>query len=141
MTTTSIQITHSDHARLTRLIEDLKPARGPLPAHLQFLDTELRRARLTASADIPSDVVTLHSRVRIAELDSGDTLEYTLVPPDEADIVAGRLSILSPLGAALLGYRVGDTFSWPTPDGADCLARIADILFQPEENGRLQEMR
>lgn len=139
MTTTSIQITHSDREKLTRLIEELTPARGPLPAHLQFLQTELQRARLTDSADIPADVVTLYSRLRARETDSGDTFEYTLVPPDEADIAAGKISILSPLGTALLGHRAGDTFTWPGPDGSVGRALLEEVLFQPEENGRLQQ--
>jgi len=141
MTTTSapIRITQTDHDKLTTLIGELRPATGPLPDHLQFLDEELRRASITAAAEIPADVVTLYSRARIVEEDSGDTLEYTLVPPDEADVTSGKLSVLSPLGTAMLGYRVGDTFSWPTPDGATCRARVEAILFQPEENGRQQD--
>ena len=139
MTTNSIQITHSDHEKLTRLIEELKPARGPLPAHLQFLQDELQRAQLTASADIGGDVVTLYSRLRVTETDSVDTLEYTLVPPDEADIAIGKISVLSPLGAALLGYRAGDAFTWPGPDGSTGHGRVEKVLFQPEENGRRQQ--
>ena len=137
-TSSPIQITPSDHARLTLLIEDLRPARGPLPRHLQFLEEELNRARLTDPADLPADVITLHSRARIVESDSGDVLEYTLAFPDDADISAGKISILSPLGTAMLGYRAGDTFAWPTPDGATCLARVEEVLFQPEENLRRQ---
>ncbi len=139
MNPTSIQITHSDHEKLTRLIEELKPDRGQLPAPLQFLQSELERARLTDAADIPPDVATLYSRFRIVETDTGDTLEYTLVPPDEADIATGKISVLSPLGTALLGHRAGDTFTWPSPDGSTGEGRLEEVLFQPEENGRLQE--
>lgn len=141
MTTTSapIRITQNDHSKLTTLINELRPATGPLPDHLQFLAEELERAEITDAAHIPGDVVTLYSKARVVEEDSGDTLEYTLVPPDEADVASGKLSVLSPLGTAMLGYRVGDTFTWPTPDGDSCSARIESILFQPEENGRQHE--
>lgn len=141
MTTTSapIRITQTDHDKLTALIGELRPATGPLPDNLQFLSGELDRAEITDAAQISSDVVTLYSRARIVEEDSGDSLEYTLVPPDEADVASGKLSILSPLGTAMLGYRVGDTFSWPTPDGSSCRARVDSVLFQPEENGRQHE--
>lgn len=139
MTTPSIQITHSDHEKLTRLIEELKPDLGPLPSPLQFLQTELQRAQLVDSADISSDIATLYSRFRVLETDSGDMLEYTLVPPDEADIAAGKISVLSPLGTAVLGQHAGERFTWPSPDGSTGEGRLEEVVFQPEENGRLRE--
>ncbi len=127
-----IHITKSDHEKLIHLIEELSPDQGRRPIHLQRLMDELDRAELKDSAEIASDIVTLNSRVKIREIDSDDLLEFTLVTPDKVDTEAGRISVLAPLGTAMLGYRAGDTFEWPVPNGA-CRARVEQIVFQPEQ--------
>jgi len=132
MTTPPIHITKSDHEKLTRLIEELSPDQVRRPVHLQRLMDELNRAELKDSTEIASDIVTLNSRVRIKELDDDDLLEFTLVTPDKVDTETGRISVLAPLGTAMLGYRAGDTFEWPVPNGV-CRARIEQVVFQPEQ--------
>lgn len=132
MTTSSIHITKSDHEKLTRLIEELSPDQVRRPAHLHRLVNELDRAELLESIEIAPDVVTLNSRVKIREIDTDDLVEYTLVTPDKVDTASGRISVLAPLGTAMLGYRTGDTFEWPVPNGV-CRARIEQVVFQPEQ--------
>jgi regulator of nucleoside diphosphate kinase len=84
---------------------------------LQRLRRELARAVVLEPALIPPTVVGLNSRVRLQDLDTREIEEYTLVSPDKADADQGRLSLLAPIGAALLGYREGDEIEWPTPGG------------------------
>lgn len=139
-TTSPIQISKSDHEKLTALVGELSPDRGRLPAHLQRLLDELNRAEIRESVDIDPEVITLNSRVRIRELDAEEILEFTLVPPDKVDTAAGRISVLAPLGTAMLGYRTGDIFEWPVPNGV-CRARVEQVLFQPERIMRRNALR
>ena len=95
------------------------------------LEAELDRAEVVPSGDIPNDVVTMHSEVRITDLTAGEERTLTLVYPIEADSTRGRISILAPIATALLGYRVGDTVEWKVPGGVRRL-RIDALLHQPE---------
>ena len=83
---------------------------------------------------LAADVVTMNSRVRLQDEASGQTLECNLVFPGEADASANRISIVAPLGTAILGYRVGDTVTWPLP-GGDRQYKIVEIAYQPEAAG------
>lgn len=130
-TTQPIQVSKSDHEKLTALIREQSPDRGRLPAHLQRLLDELNRAEVRESVEINPEVITLNSRVKVRELDTDDVLEFTLVEPDKADAAEGRISVLAPLGTAMLGYRTGDVFEYPVPNGT-CKARVEEVLFQPE---------
>ena len=133
MSQRQIYITSEDRRRLAfidRMAADERD-RGDL---LDLID-ELNRAHVVAPEEIPGDVVTMNSRVRLADLDQGATHEYTLVYPQDADYPAGKLSIVAPIGAALIGYRVGDVVEWEVPAGRRRL-RIEEILFQPEAAGR-----
>jgi regulator of nucleoside diphosphate kinase len=117
-TINTIQVTQSDYNLLQEL---LARGRGVTPeekARREALSRELARAQIIPASEIAPDVVTLRRRVRLTDLESGDVLEYTLVLPEEADVGAGRISILVPLGTAMLGFRRGDTFEWAMPGGA-----------------------
>ena len=72
------------------------------------LERELNRAKVVQPAEIPADVITMNSRVHLKDLEAGEDLFYTLVFPSDADFGQNRISILAPIGTALLGYRVGD---------------------------------
>lgn len=87
-------------------------------------------------ADIPSDVVTVNSRVRVRDQD-GQVREITVCYPGEADLAKGFLSVLSPVGGQLLGHRVGTTVSWTDANGATSSLHIESLLFQPESSGEL----
>ena len=130
----TIFITRKDKSRLQELISRTLREGGRDVAHLRGLGDELERARIVESNEVPPDAVTMNSKVKIADLETGDRYTYTLVYPDDADIEQGRLSILAPVATALLGYRVGDVIEWPVPAGTRKM-RIEELLFQPEAAG------
>lgn len=124
-----IYVTVSDMDRLGRLVmaaitdaPDLEPLRA--------LDRELDRAQAVRPQDVPPDVITMNSKLRMTDLATGQQRIVTLVYPDQANDEE-RVSILSQLGTALLGYRVGDEIRWETPTGSLHL-RIEELLYQPE---------
>lgn len=127
----TIYITATDKERLERII-----ASSESSPNLEMLEEELARATIVDSRDIPSDVVTMNSRVLFKDLDTGEELEFTLVYPWEADLERAKISILAPVGAALLGLRVGDEIDWPLPSGKIRSLRILNMLFQPEASGQ-----
>jgi regulator of nucleoside diphosphate kinase len=129
-----IVITGDDMARLRELVQRGWMASRRDQAHLEELDQELERAEVVAAEDVSPDVVTMHSTVRVRDLDDGSTVVYTLVFPMEADIDRKRISVLAPIGTALIGYRTGDLIEWATP-GRTRRLRIEEVLFQPEAAG------
>ena len=108
-----ILVTATDHERLTGLLASV-PATDPV---LPLLQEELDRAEIVEQTEVPPDVVTMNSRVVIEEVDTGEQRAVTLVYPGHADVETGRLSILAPVGAALLGLRAGQSIDWPLPGG------------------------
>lgn len=101
---------------------------------LEKLDNELANAKLVDSQNVPPDVITMNSRVELVHLDTGETREYTLVFPREADIDKGKLSIISPIGTAIIGYSEGDEIQWSVPAGIRRI-KINKVLYQPEAAG------
>ena len=89
------------------------------------------------SDQIPPHVVTMNSRVRFKDESSGTELTVTLVYPGDADASTGRISILAPVGSALIGLSVGDTIEWQLPNGRTKTLRIVELLYQPEAAGDL----
>lgn len=85
--------------------------------HLEELSLELERAQVLKSEQVAADVVTMHKPLRIVDLSTGSRQELTLVGPSEANVSARRISVLAPLGTALLGYREGDEVEWVMPGG------------------------
>jgi regulator of nucleoside diphosphate kinase len=85
-------------------------------------------------AEIPVDVVTMGSRVCLRELESGDLWTFTLCYPADMDIEKNRISVLSPVGTAIIGQRVGDIVDWPTPLGSVRI-QIEELFDQPEMRG------
>ena len=102
--------------------------------HLDSLEQELDRADVVDSSAIAPTVVTMNSQVRIEDVDTGVENVYTLVFPSDASIPEKKISILAPIGTALLGARVGSTINWPVPAGRRTV-RIKDVLYQPEAAG------
>ena len=130
MTREQILITREDKKQLLRVL----PRIGTDYADredLVVLAEELERAVEVEPEAVPADVVTLNSTVRVIDLESSAAMDYTIVMPGEANYDAGRISVLAPLGTALLGYRVGDEIEWEVPRGVRRL-RIEAVLFQPE---------
>jgi regulator of nucleoside diphosphate kinase len=126
-----IVITEDDMARLRELVRQGRMTARRDHDHLADLEEELDRAEVVAAADIAADVVTMQSMVRVRDLDRNARLVYTIVFPVDADIDKQRISVLAPIGTALIGYRTGDVVEWATPGGRKRL-RIEAVLFQPE---------
>lgn len=135
----TIYITAQDRQRLKSCLAVLNdfPDKRDLP-YIQYLEREVDRAQVILDArDVPGDVVTMRSTVRLKEAPDGKQAEYTLVYPGEGAPDLGELSVLSPLGAALLGHRVGDTFEAELPKGPSQY-QVEAILYQPEAAGDLE---
>jgi regulator of nucleoside diphosphate kinase len=130
MSNETIYITDYDMERLKKLLQ-FEKILNPDREDLQGLEAELSRAHVIASSEIPQDVVMMNSKVRFIDLDTGEEMTYTLVFPEEANIDQNRISVLAPIGTALLGYRVGDTLEWEVPAGLRRL-KVIEILYQPE---------
>jgi regulator of nucleoside diphosphate kinase len=111
----SLSIVRDDYIRLGLLLSSLGRARAG--GVVEKLRGELARATVIDPAAAPADLVTMHARVEFEYLGTGEIEEYALVYPERADAANGRLSILAPVGTALLGLRAGDTIDWPTPGG------------------------
>jgi regulator of nucleoside diphosphate kinase len=128
-----IFITETDYEKLRRLIAGRRSG-GADAEHLNELEQELERAEVLADNEtIPPDVVTMNSEVRLMDLDSGDTKVYKLVFPSQAR-TENAVSVLAPIGTAILGYRVGSVIEWRVPKGVRRL-KILEVLFQPEAAG------
>lgn len=132
-----IQVTSYDMNRLFAMTEQLRKRGGPEPVGLDHLEEELARCAEVSQETVPADVVTMNSRVTLKDLTSGKEITCTLVFPDDADSTQGRVSILAPLGMAILGYRVGDKISWQMPSGVHEL-QIEAVHYQPEAAGDFQ---
>lgn len=129
-----IWITTYDMERLDSLINTMKSSSSPKKLDLNQLDKELERAKIVEPQDIPRDFITMNSVVRIKDLESGEEMTYMLVFPSDANIETGKISILSAIGTALIGYRIGDIIEWQVPSGLKRL-KILEILYQPEASG------
>ena len=129
-----IQITELDRDRLIDLIMDAQSGEYRKSVYLEKLRGELERAEVVRSQDIPGDVITMNSTVTLTDLDTNEEETYTLVYPEHADMAQGKVSILAPIGTAMLGYRVGDVFEWDVPEGKRRL-RVTKIHYQPEASG------
>ncbi|WP_373045797.1 nucleoside diphosphate kinase regulator [Vulgatibacter sp.] len=130
----SIVVTQQDLGRLHALIEGVAAERNLAAA--EALEAELARAQVVAPEEIPADVVTMNSRVRFVDETNGSEREATLVYPQDASAAEGRISILAPIGAALIGLRAGDSIDWPMPNGRSKRLRIVEVLWQPEAAGQ-----
>jgi regulator of nucleoside diphosphate kinase len=130
-----IYITKFDLARLKELVDVGITFKERDREYLESLQNELDRAHIVDPTAIPHNVVTMNSRVRFKDMETGEEKSYTLVFPSDADIEKNRISILAPIGTAILGYRAGDTVNWLVPAGTRKV-RILEILYQPEAAGR-----
>lgn len=126
---TSIFITQFDHSRLMKLLEKKRPH----DEYDKALIAELERAEIVDPKDIPQDVITMNSQVRFVD-ESSENLEYWLVFPEETDPFNKKISILSPIGCALIGQAKGDRITLPTPRGRKELT-VTEIVHQPEREG------
>jgi regulator of nucleoside diphosphate kinase len=131
----NLYINELDHKRLTLLIDDALNGVTEQNNSLRSLHAELARATVVNAEELPHDVVTMRSRVLIMLGD--EEKEITLVYPNEANRSTGKISILSPIGTAIIGYREGDVIDWLTPGGFKRI-RIMKVLYQPEASGNYE---
>ena len=111
-------ISEQDYARLSKLRDS------------EILEDELSRAVLVTSDQVPANVVKMHSRVIYLDESNGASREVELVYPEEADSSAGKISVLTPVGSALLGLEVGQTIEWQFPDNQSRLLRVVSVKHQ-----------
>lgn len=131
-----IFVTKGDEKKLQKLIDEAIEFNQGNSLYLKDLKQELNRAKLISSEKVPPDVITMNSKVKLRDLDSKEEMIYTLVYPADAELLEDKISILAPVGTAILGYRVGDVVDWKVPGGSVRLG-VEAILYQPEAAGDL----
>ena len=129
-----IVVSEADAEKLDALLEQVSVKDFPGKANLT---EELDRANIVPSSQIPADVVTMNSKVRFKDVSGGQSFTRTLVYPKQAG-QEETISILAPIGSALLGLSVGQEISWPKPGGGLMQVQIEEIVYQPERDGAMR---
>jgi regulator of nucleoside diphosphate kinase len=138
MSKPTIILTEVDFERLSDLLaSEFAKVISPVE-YLDDLRAELKKARIVCPDKVPRHVVTMNSTVTLRDLETGERETYTLVYPDQADIANNRLSVLAPVGTAILGQRVGDEIRWQVPSGWRRL-KVQRVVTQPEREGLQEE--
>lgn len=127
---THIVVTDRDREKLLRMLENQE---GDAAENLEL---ELDRARVVPQTEVPADVVTMNSLVTYEDCNTGARRSVRLVYPRDADAGDGRVSVLAPIGCALLGLSVGQEIAWQLPTGQKRI-RVVAIDYQPEAMGDL----
>ena len=132
-----IYITNNDMKRLRELIMVAKEFGNKDKKYLRELEDELNKGEVVNSRDIPNNIITMNSKVRLRDINTQKEMICWLVFPDDSNADQGKISILAPIGTALLGYKVGDIIEWEVPAGVTKL-KVEEILYQPEAAGYYQ---
>jgi regulator of nucleoside diphosphate kinase len=125
-----------DYSRIQRCISDAKQLRSINSADADKLLNELRSAQVLDPEEIPSNVVTMNSIVKLSFLNNKQQTQFQIVYPKNANFKENKISIFSPIATALIGYKVGDQIEWIVPAGPTKI-QIDEILYQPESSGDL----
>ena len=120
----SIIVSSHDLARLDAMLESPVHARNPAAA---TLGDELNRAQIVAPDQVPPGTVTMHATVQCEDELTGDVHTLTLVYPHEANVDLGRVSVLAPVGTALLGLTIGQSIDWTAPGGRKLRLRVRQV--------------
>jgi len=131
-----LYITEPDMQRLREVVE--RYGSGSLAEAAESLELELDRARVVPQEQIPANVVTMRSRVLCDDLETGKRRELMIVYPSEADSENNKVSVLAPIGLALLGLQVGNTIRWSLPGGRFTTFKVVEVAYQPEAHGDLE---
>lgn len=131
----SLVMSARDVRRLEQLLASDEVAGTPVA---EALEGELLRAEVREPGSIPPDVVTMNSEVLCVDETTGAERILRLVYPAEAEASKGHVSVLAPVGAALLGLAVGQAIEWPLPGGKSTRLRVKAVLYQPEASGDLE---
>jgi regulator of nucleoside diphosphate kinase len=129
-----IHITSQDKERLEDVLAEIAVSDPRKHGDLNALREELERAVIVDPKAVPNDVITMNSRADLLDLESGETVTFTLVFPADANVEEGKISVLAPIGAGMFGYRVGDEFEWNVPAGTRRM-RVTRVDYQPEAAG------
>ncbi|MFO7445148.1 MAG: nucleoside diphosphate kinase regulator [Ignavibacteriaceae bacterium] len=129
-----IFITELDYERLCNLVNHAKAQKSVEIKNLDALGAEIKRAKIIEPKDIDPEFVTMNSEIEVIDMDNNKEMKIKLVYPKEADFKKGYISVLSPLGSALIGYRKGDMITFEVPAGRKKV-KIKSILYQPEAHG------
>lgn len=132
-----ITVSDRDASRLRQLIQTRAHSQTE---HLGRLKNELERARVVPAAELPANVIAMNSTVELEDLEDGEIMTYTLVFPEHADAATGKISVLAPLGMAMLGFKVGDEFEWPVPAGT-LRVRVRRLMAASAEPLLLAKLR
>jgi len=132
MSRPAIIINELDAERLDNLLAQPQYARTPIA---EALNAELDRAEMCSPEDMPADIVSMNSRVKFRDLSSQEEFVRTLVYPANLTDSVNQLSVMAPVGAALLGLRVGDTINWSLPNGNKTHLQVLALEYQPEAAG------
>ncbi|HZI11896.1 MAG TPA: nucleoside diphosphate kinase regulator [Myxococcus sp.] len=130
----ALRITAQDMERLRAVVERALETRSRAAA-AELLELELDRAVVVPQERMAPDVVTMRSRILFEDVETGRRREATLVYPEEADMAQSKVSVLAPVGLAVLGLKVGDVIEWPLPNERRARLRIVELLYQPELAG------
>jgi regulator of nucleoside diphosphate kinase len=134
MSQPSIFITTEDAKKLRHLLRETFHSNYRGSEYVGKLAKEIEKASIVQPDQIPSNVITLNSTARLVDQQTKEEMVYTLVFPEDADVSQGKISVLAPIGTAMLGYKTGDTFAWDTPGGKRSI-RVKEVLYQPEAAG------
>lgn len=128
-----VMVADEDMDRLTRLVRTLRHSLCRDQQQLELLDQTLGAAEVKPSVQVPKDVIRMNSRVRVFDFDTRRRGIYTLTFPETANISKGMISVLAPLGIALLGRRKGDVVEAQVPGGARRL-KVEGVRQQTDIN-------
>ena len=123
-----------DKERLIDTVDQALDSWATYAPYLNFFGSKLRRSHALPAHEVPADVITMNSRFALRNEETGDTVCYTLVYPEDEAPHRGRLSVLSPMGMALYGARVGDAVCWRSAKGPE-VATVQRLIYQPEAAG------
>ncbi len=129
-----IVINSLDYTRIKKCINDAKLSKTINATEAEKLINELDNAKIVEPREIPSDVVTMNSVVKVRFINTEKLIEFKIVYPDQANVKENRISIFSPVATALIGYKSGDEVEWIVPAGLTRI-KIEDIIYQPEAAG------
>lgn len=132
--TQTIYLSEYDADQLRTLISTLDKRNLADRTYAMSLENEVNRAEILPASDIPDEIVRMNSRIQLTDMETGDVLVFQIVYPLDADFDDGKISVLSPIGTALLGCRVKDVILWDVPKGTRKL-KIDKMLYQPEAVG------
>jgi regulator of nucleoside diphosphate kinase len=130
----SIYVTSQDEERLQDLLAVTAASGSRQQGDWKELADELRRAVIVEPNEVPAEVITMNSRADLVDLDTGERVTFTLVFPQDSYLEEGKISVLAPIGAGMLGYRVGDEFEWNVPQGVRRM-KVTKVHYQPEAAG------